>query len=365
MQMSINPSWGHIGSLAREIFFGKTDHLLLGHSEPGALWAHRSCHSPALWREQSHPSTSGEPAATHLCDLVAPEESAVTSWGWDSPKNHRRDERHLLPSVLSEETLGEAITGVGELWAMFVCEVSQVSLLVQCLFESFSLAFQSTTLLQPSCHLCIPKHFPKRQPPKLQTSIYIKPGRWTIPWFTPNPPSFPHLPCTGVCGKAVWWSELCSPTHTQAVNKTMEERYLSKGNQSPHLSQSLSQVIFLQIVKGHLLLRFLLLSVSTLCSQPMLLLSLGAAALISLIPAPVSLCCSCLTIKNFIPLQHCNLKQNYVAQRSLGTVTWFMWCGPMGSRRTRSNFLVISVQYYWLLVEKYRTHCLEEKMRQG
>lgn len=26
-----------------------------------------------------------------------------------------------------------------------------------------------------------------------------------------------------------------------------------------------------------------------------------------------------------------------------------------------SGFSAISVQYYWLLVEKYRTHCLEKK----
>lgn len=84
--------------------------------------------------------------------------------------------------------------------------------------------------------------------------------------------------------------------------------------------------------------------------QPMLLFSLGAAPLISFIPAPTSLRCSCLTIKNFIPLQHCNLKQNYMAQRNLGTVTWFMWCGPTGSRKNKSDFSVISVQYYWCLL---------------
>lgn len=64
-------------------------------------------------------------------------------------------------------------------------------------FGSFSLAFKGTTLLQPSLLLWILKHFPNRQPPKPQTSMYIKSERQNIPWFPPNPAAFPHLACTG------------------------------------------------------------------------------------------------------------------------------------------------------------------------
>lgn len=141
-------------------------------------------------------------------------------------------------------TLGEAITGIRELLkchrSPFLCSV----------FESFSLPFNSTALLQPSLHLWTPKHFPKRQPPKPQTSTYTESGRWNIAWFTPSPPAFPHLARTALCGRALWWCWLFCPTHTQAVKTRVEERCLSQENQSPTEVRAYLKSLFFGLSKA-------------------------------------------------------------------------------------------------------------------
>lgn len=196
----------------------------------------------------------------------------------------------------------------------------------------------------------------------------MKSERWNIPWFTPNPPAFPLLACTGVWGKAAWWSSDCSVslTQRQGIKGWRKDAFLREIKVPPQ-SEPISSHFSSDDQRPssqHLLLH---LPLSTQCSAANAFILFGCCCFNFLYSLHLLPCVAAgWQLRISFPCSTGNLKQNYVAQRNLGTVTWFyvVWANRQQKNQVRffSNLCSVLLLACWEVRDSLSG---KKKRRQG